>query len=254
MESFLNLFLEVSIVVWIYMTVLFFFALVKKDNSIADIGWGLGFIIAALYSFFKAPTLFTTDILVTSLVILWGLRLSYSIFLRNWGKGEDFRYKTWRENWGKWFLIRSYLQVFLLQGFFMLIIISPVIYINSGVEQNLPLSFLGLAVWIFGFLFETIGDRQLRIFLAKRKDRSQVMDTGLWRYTRHPNYFGEATMWWGIWLISSNYFLLISPFLITLLLRFVSGVPLLEKKMMRNPNFVKYAEKTNAFLPWFPKA
>ena len=235
------------------MTLLFVFALIKKDNSIADIGWGMGFILVALYTFLKPPVLFTTDILVTVLIFLWGIRLSYSIFKRNWGKGEDFRYKKWRKDWGKSFLIRSYLQVFLLQGFFMFLIISPVVYINSGFQQNLLLSFLGLAIWIFGFLFESVGDKQLREFLQNSKNKGKVMDKGLWKYTRHPNYFGEATMWWGIWLISSNVYFLISPVLITLLLRFVSGVPLLEKKMMQRPEFVEYAKKTNAFIPWFPK-
>ncbi len=250
----MELFLEVGLLIWAYMSLLFLFAVVKKDNSIADIGWGLGFVLVAIYTFFKTPIFLTTDILVTTLVLIWGLRLSYSIFRRNWGKGEDFRYKVWRENWGKWFLLRSYLQVFLLQGLFMFIIISPVVYINSGVQQNLFISFLGLSVWIFGFAFESIGDKQLRLFIQKRKNRDDVMDQGLWKYTRHPNYFGEATMWWGIWLISLNFYFLISPILITLLLRFVSGVPLLEKKMLQNPKFVEYAKKTSAFIPWFPRS
>ncbi len=254
MEDFFNLLLQSALLVWVYMTVLFVFALIKKDNSIADIGWGLGFILVAFYTFLQPPVFFTTDVLVTILVFLWGVRLSNSIFKRNWGKGEDFRYKKWRKEWGKLFLIRSYLQVFILQGFFMLIIISPVIYINSGVEQNFFLSFLGLGIWIFGFLFETIGDKQLRVFIQTRKNRDDVMDKGLWKYTRHPNYFGEAVMWWGIWLISFNVFLLVSPVLITVLLRFVSGVPLLEKKMMQNPKFVQYAKRTSPFIPWFPKS
>ncbi len=247
-------FLESAVLILIYMTALFVFALIKKDNSIADIGWGFGFVLVALYTFLKSPTFFTTDILVTVLVLIWGIRLSGSIFQRNWGKGEDFRYKKWREEWGKFFLIRSYLQVFILQGFFMFVIVSPVIYINSGMEQNLLLSFLGLGLWVFGFLFEGLGDRQLRYFLKTRKNKDDVMDKGLWKYTRHPNYFGEATMWWGIWLVSFNYYLLISPLLITILLRFVSGVPLLEKKMMQNPKFVEYSKKTNVFFPWFSKA
>lgn len=253
----LTIFLQVGLLIWFYMTVLFIFALFKKDNSLADIGWGLGFIIATLYSFFRVSWWSFAGMVVTLLIIIWGSRLSYHIFKRNWGKGEDYRYQKWREEWGQWFVLRSYLQVFLLQGLLMFVIVSAVININANISTKIWPVFIGLFIWLFGFVFEAVGDRQLRIFLANANNRGKIMQTGLWRYTRHPNYFGEAVMWWGIWVVGLSFpygwVFIWSPLLITFLLRFVSGVPMLEKKMVDNPAFIEYMKHTNTFIPWFYK-
>ncbi len=262
MNEIYTLFSEVAVFILVYMTLVFFVALLKRDNGIVDIGWGIGFILVSFYAFLQTAPYFT-DLIVTILVFIWGLRLSYNIFLRNWDKEEDFRYKNWRESWGKIFILRSYFQIFIFQGIMMFLIVSPVLYINIAAETNTLFLILGTLVWLIGFLFETVGDEQLRQFKANPENKGKVMQYGLWKYTRHPNYFGEAVMWWGIWIITFGVFysdvvqpwyFLVSPVLITFLLRFVSGVPLLEKKMMEREEFVEYAKKTNPFVPWFPKS
>ena len=147
----------------------------------------------------------------------------------------------------------------MLQGLFLLIISSPVILINHSQQQGLQLlDYLGTIIWITGFLFESVGDYQLAQFIKKQKNKGNIMKYGLWKYTRHPNYFGEATMWWGIYIIALSlprgFWLVISPLTITLLLLFVSGFPMLEKKFADNPNFRNMPGKTSKFFPWFPKS
>lgn len=244
--------------VFVYMTFLFVIAVIKRDNSIVDIGWGIGFIIVALLTFFTTGSYMPRQIVITALVIAWGSRLSGHIYMRNKGKPEDFRYASWRKRWGKFFYIRSFFQIYMLQGLLLLIISVPVIIINAcSCTGLLPLDLIGIAVWLFGFFFEAVGDQQLKAFLKDPKSRGKVMDKGLWKYTRHPNYFGEATMWWGIFLISMAprylWWNIISPLTITFLLLLVSGVPMLEKKMMKDRKYREYARKTSKFFPWFPK-
>jgi len=177
---------------------------------------------------------------------------------RNRGRGEDYRYANWRRTWGRWFVPRSFLQIFMLQGFFLMIIAIPLILINRpGAGGLRPLDFVGAAVWILGFLFEAVGDFQLRAFKADPANKGRIMDIGLWRYTRHPNYFGEAVMWWGIFLVAlsapGGWAAIVSPLVITGLLLRVSGVTLLEKKYAGNPAYADYVRRTSAFVPWFPK-
>ena len=244
--------------VFIYMNLLFVIALIRKDNYIADIAWGIGFILVAALTFFLERGSTPRQILANALVLIWGLRLAAHIFIRNRKRGEDFRYAQWRKNWGKWFLIRSYLQVFILQGILLLVICYQVMLINHSDEGGLtPLDFLGTVGWLAGFLFEAIGDYQLLKFKSKKENKGKVMTLGLWKYTRHPNYFGEATIWWGIFLIAlsvkSGWIAILSPVVITTLLLRVSGVTLLEKKYEGNPEYAEYIRKTNVFIPWFPK-
>jgi len=247
-----------GLAVFIYMTLLFLISMAKKDNSIADIGWGVGFILVAFLTFFLEPGFEVRHVLVTGLVLIWGIRLAVHILMRNKGKGEDFRYAKWRKEWGKYFVIRSFLQVFMLQGLMMLVISYQVILVNSSEKPGLNLlDILGLIVWLFGFLFETVGDFQLLKFKRKKENKGKIMKSGLWRYTRHPNYFGEATMWWGIFLISLSVPLgwtaVVSPVVITFMLLRVSGVTMLEKKYKGNKEFEEYVRRTSAFIPWFPK-
>jgi steroid 5-alpha reductase family enzyme len=263
MSVFLNELMRCGAVVLAYMTVWYLVARIKKDNSVADIAWGLGFVLVAGYTFFFRRTSLFLPLLVTLLVAIWGLRLSFHIFRRNRKKGEDPRYAAWRASWGRSFVWRSYLQVFLLQGFFLLVIASPFILVNTyrwtfppgnhghGVWQS------GLLVWIAGFVFEAFADAQLARFKRDPANRGKIMDRGLWRYSRHPNYFGESLMWWGIFLIAMEvpygWTTVASPALITFLLVRVSGVPLLEKRYAGNAEFQAYARRTSAFFPWFPK-
>lgn len=244
--------------VFVYFLIFFIVALIIKNNSIVDIGWGMGFVLIGISTLFVNQNFSLRSILVTILVTLWGGRLAYHIIKRNWGKPEDFRYAKWRKDWGKWLIPRAFLQVFMLQGFLMLVIASSVIYINYYSESALGiLDYLGLGIWLIGYYFEVVGDRQLKDFLAKPENKGKIMKEGLWQYTRHPNYFGEATMWWGIFLIAlsvpGSFITIISPLTITVLLLFVSGVPLLERSMQDNPDFQIYMKETNKFFPWFPK-
>lgn len=165
---------------------------------------------------------------------------------------------AFRKAWGKWVVPRAFLQVYMLQGALMFLIALPFILLEGAAKPvNAVLYVIGLFVFATGFAFESIGDAQLKAFLKQPENRGKIMSTGLWRYTRHPNYFGEATLWWGIFLIALSGgvtpFALIGPVTITLLLLFVSGVPLLEKSMKDKPGYAEYAAKTSIFVPWFPK-
>lgn len=253
-SEFLSTLVFAAVVIWIYMTAWFLFALMIKRNDVADVAWGFGFVVAGVAGLIKTQSYSFTSILVSILLLMWGLRLSWHIAQRNIKKPEDYRYKAWRDSWGKWFIVRSYLQIFMLQGFLMLIIVSPVFiihtYSNDGV---LPLTVLGTVLWVFGFLFESTGDKQLKEFLSKPKNKGHVMNQGLWKYTRHPNYFGEVTQWWAIGIIalSFNYgwLGLVGPAAITFLIVKVSGVPLLENKYSDNPEYQKYKARTSMLIP-----
>ena len=249
--------------VFVYMTFWFIVALILKDNSVADIAWGLGFVLVALFTFPWTGPHFEA-LIATPLVAVWGLRLAWHIFLRNRKRGEDPRYAAWRMKWGPSFVWRSYFQIFLLQGFFLIIMASPIILINAN--PHVPalsdnglggIWLLGLLLWSVGFLFEAVGDAQLSRFKKDPANRGRIMTRGLWSLTRHPNYFGESLMWWGIFLIALEvpwgWTTVVSPVLITLLLTRVSGIPMLEKRYAGNPEFEAYARRTRAFVPWFPK-
>lgn len=246
----------VSLLVFCYMTVWFFIALILKRNDVADIAWGIGFVLVAVSLFITYGFAFDRGLLATVLVLIWGTRLAYHIFKRNIKKPEDKRYAAWRIAWGNWFVIRSYVQIFMLQGVLLILVVSPVIIINTyrGGAWNL-LDLFGLAVWIFGFYFESVGDRQLRNFLSNPENKGKILNTGLWKYTRHPNYFGEVTQWWGLGIIALSVPFgligLIGPLTITFLILKISGVPMLEKSMEENPLFDEYRKTTSKFLPNF---
>ncbi len=237
----------------------FLFGQLLKNNSIVDPLWGIGFVIVAWYGLAQAQVVSLTHFVVTLLVSVWGIRLATHIFHRNLGKGEDWRYKEWREQWGNRALLIAYGKVYLTQGLLMWVIAQPIIYVNSHDVSTLGFYTLsaGLIVWLVGFFFESVGDKQLRQYIKQKPPKDKILRTGLWRYTRHPNYFGEATMWWGIWIIAMGslpfaWWLVISPLTITFLLTKVSGVPLLEKKMMKDPAYRAYARKTSKFFPRKP--
>jgi steroid 5-alpha reductase family enzyme len=247
-----------ALAVFLYMTGFFIAALIKKDNSIVDIGWGPGFILVAVLTFFLQEGWVLRHWLVTGLVIIWGFRLAVHIALRNWGRGEDKRYARWRREWGKWLVPRSFVQIFLLQAILLIIISYSIILVNHSRHAGLTwLDAVGALIWCIGFSFEAAGDYQLVRFRANPENRGKIMQSGLWRYTRHPNYFGESMMWWGLFIIALNvaygWTAVVSPLVITLLLLKVSGVGLLEKSYSGNPEYQAYARRTNAFIPWFPK-
>ncbi len=251
-----NTFLVAALTVLVYMTAVFLVALRHKDNSIADVAWGPGFIIVALSTLILCGSFSPRQLIVTGLVFIWGLRLSIRIYLRNRGKGEDERYRKWRKEWGKTFVIRSYFQVFLLQGGVLLLNITPVLFINTSAAGNPGfLDLLGVLVWILGFGFESVSDWQLDTFIKNPDNRGRIMDQGLWRYSRHPNYFGEVTMWWGIYILALpvpwGWASIIGPLTISYIILCVSGVPMTERFMQDNPAFADYKRRTSAFIPWF---
>lgn len=248
-----------AVEIFLFMNLIFIIAVLMKNNGIVDIAWGTGFALTALFNFFYQPGFTIRQIIVTVLIVFWGTRLSFYIFNRNKNKPEDFRYANWRKKWGKFWLIRTYFDVFMVQGFFMFVIVSPVFILHndSGRIGLGILEIIGILIWIIGFLFQSVGDYQMKKFKQSIDNKGKIITSGLWQYTRHPNYFGESAMWWGIFLIilriENGVWGIISPVVITFLLLFVSGVPLLEKKYKDNPQFQEYAKRTSMFIPWFPK-
>jgi steroid 5-alpha reductase family enzyme len=251
--SIINAYLLSLLIIIIYMSLWFLVSVIKKRNDIADTAWGLGFILIAILSLIFGGNISLKTALTTTLILIWGFRLSIHIYRRNINKKEDYRYKEMRDKWGDKFFLNSYIKVFLIQGFFLSIIVYEVVAINLFSRDGFSLvDALGVLVWLFGFVFESISDKQLASFLNK-KDRPKVLNTGLWKYSRHPNYFGEVVMWWGIYIISFStpyYFVtILSPLLITFLITKVSGIPLLEKKYEGNIEYEEYKKKTSVFIP-----
>jgi steroid 5-alpha reductase family enzyme len=236
------------------------FSVIKRDSGMVDTFWGLGFVLVAWNTFAHCDGYIWRNLLISILTTVWGFRLALHIYNRNLNKGEDPRYKTFREKAGKSYWFTSLFKVFLLQGILLWVISLS---LQAAQMEHAPEAWtiqdtLGMGVWIIGFCFESIGDHQLAKFKADPANKGKVMDRGLWAYTRHPNYFGESLIWWGIFLIAmsnpANVWTIISPALITFLLLRVSGVTLTERTILDNrPNYRSYMERTSAFIPWFPK-
>jgi len=188
------------------------------------------------------------------------LRLTIYLAIRNIGKGEDYRYQQFRKQYGEnrywWF---SYFQVFLLQGALILIVSIPLLAIHTSNSSGelYWLDYISIIIWLIGFSFEAGGDYQLYNFKKNTKNKGKVLNTGFWKYTRHPNYFGDSAVWWSFALFSiaaGGYWQVIGAIIMTLLIIKVSGVALLEKTLnITKPKYKEYIEKTNSFLPWFPK-
>lgn len=240
---------------FMYATVLFIISIIIKRNDIADIAWGFAFVLVALFQLIHGH-IHLLSIIIFSLVCIWGVRLSLHIYLRNHGKPEDFRYKKWRKEWGKNFYWRSYLQVYLLQCLFVLILSLPIIVIGSIESSHFTVfAAIGLIMWIMGFYFQAVGDYQLRRFSENKYNVGKFISSGLWKYSRHPNYFGEIVMWWSVFIITlpepMTWLGIISPMTITILIRYVSGVPMLEEKYKDNESYQQYKKKTPMLIPKF---
>lgn len=228
----------------------------KHDVSIVDSMWSLFFLLMTIVYVGNASALGGRATLMLFLVALWAVRLSFFITLRNWGESEDRRYQAIRRDHEPNFWLKSLYLVFGLQAILAWVISLPLL---GATLSPAPLNWLdiaGIALWLFGFAFEAIGDQQLASFKADPRNAGQVMDRGLWRYTRHPNYFGEACLWWGFGLIAlaaGAWWGLIGPALVTFLLLRVSGVKLLESDIgERRPAYADYIRRTNAFFPGPP--
>jgi steroid 5-alpha reductase family enzyme len=233
-------------------------SLVAKDASIVDRFWGIAFIVIASAASAAGDGYEMRARLVVLLVALWGLRLSFYITVRNLGAGEDYRYRAMRREWGKQFPLASLFTVFLLQGLIAWIVSLPV---QAAIAADTPaqltlLDMLGVLVWTTGFLFETVADWQLARFKDDPRNRGRLLDRGLWQYTRHPNYFGDALQWWGLWLFAAAtgaWWTAVGPALMTFLLLRVSGVSLLEKRLRSSkPEYEEYCRRTSAFFPMRP--
>ena len=250
----MNPYLLAAGVVFVYFTTFFIVAQVKHDNSIVDIGWGLGFVILSWVLWLNNSS--GLRWIIPILVSIWGLRLSYHIFKRNHGKPEDFRYVDMRKKWGERQKINAFFKVFMLQGVLQYIVAMTIISYGSEIRHIL-LVYLGVGIFVLGFIFESVGDKQLKVFKKNPQNKGKLIETGLWKYTRHPNYFGEATLWWGIFLVgiglSAPWFSFIGAATITYLVRYISGVPLLENKYANRPDFIAYKEKTPVFIPFIGK-
>lgn len=244
----------IALLIFVYMTAWFVISVILKRNDVADVAWGLGFVVSAWILYLMNSVGNTRASIVLVLVTIWGLRLTYHIFMRNIKKSEDSRYATWRIEWKKYFYVRSYLQVFILQGVLMFLILIPVSLVNINATSGInALDVVGIFVWILGFYFESVGDSELKKFLSNPDNKGGILNTGLWKYTRHPNYFGEVAQWWGVWIITLSvpygYVAILGPLTITFLILKVSGVPLLERKMSQNPLFDQYIRSTSKFIP-----
>ncbi len=231
-------------------------SLALKDASIVDIFWGLGFVVVAWTGYFNTSGFAPRKLLLTTLVTIWGVRLALYLFWRNHGKGEDYRYQAMRKRI-KNFPLLSLFIVFIFQGVLIWLISLPIQFAQTRSEELTAFDFIGVALWAIGLTFEAVGDWQLAHFKADPNNKGQVMNRGLWRYTRHPNYFGDALLWWGIFCFAlpSGWWMIVSPLVMMTLLLKISGVALLEKTLAKTkPQYEAYVRQTNAFLPWFPKA
>jgi len=249
----LSLFFLTSSVTLFLFFLTFLLAITIRNNSIVDILWGLGFVAIAVVVYYFGSDSFVSQ-LIFGYVLIWGLRLSLHILLRNWGKGEDFRYATWRKDWGKAWMIRSFFQIFLVQWGLMQLVSIPIVLGITGDLTIAPwMQYLGMFLWLTGFFFEAVGDYQLTMFKKKKSSKGKLMTTGLWSRTRHPNYFGEATLWWGIAVlaygVTGNLYSFVGPLVIDFLLLFVSGIPMLEAKYQGRADWRAYAKKVPAFFP-----
>ena len=251
--------LEAAITISCVMVATWLVSLVLKNASIVDIVWGLGFVITSWVLALTIDGDSTRQILLAVMVGLWGLRLGGYLAKRNIGHGEDWRYKAMRKKKGARFGLISLVTVFGLQGVLMWIVSLPVMFGNSDATPGVgPLAVIGVMVWAVGLSFEAIGDWQLVQFKKDPNNAGKVMQTGLWSLTRHPNYFGDALLWWGIGIVGaetgSGVIGFIGPVVMTVLLLRVSGVPMLERSLMkRREGYAEYAARTSSFIPRPPK-
>lgn len=235
-------------------------SLVYKNVTLVDSLWGLGFVLIVWITFGMTGGYYGRKVLMASLTTIWGVRLSAHLTWRNWGKGEDHRYGSWRQAGGDHFWIISLFKVFLLQALFLWVIALVIQYGQVSPEPAhwIWLDFLGFIVWLVGFIFESVSDWQLARFKADSANSSKVMDRGLWSYSRHPNYFGESLIWWGLFLIAlstpGSWWTVISPLTITAVLLKMTGIPLMENSIVdTRPGYRDYIRRTPAFFPWFPR-
>lgn len=257
---FASIYFPAFLVIMSLMTTLWVVSIFLKNTSIVDPFWSVGFMLACIYYYTQAEGYAPRQLIVLTLTLVWGLRLFGYLSWRNWGKGEDFRYQEFRRRYGPerywWF---SFFQVFLLQGVLAWLISAPLLGAQAYATNNSlnVLDYMGILIWLIGFIFEAGGDWQLARFKANPANKGKLLTTGLWRYTRHPNYFGDSAVWWGFGLLAlagGSYLPVLGSILMTLLIIRVSGVALLEKTLTQTkPGYEEYIRRTSSFIPRPPK-
>lgn len=249
----------VALALLVYFVLWFIISKIKGKYSLVDIAWGGGFVVVAWTGFLTTFSVTAQSITILILVTIWGVRLFWHLARRNWNKPEDYRYVNMRKRWGTTLVnLKAFLNVFVLQGVLLFIIALPITHSFANESEEFAWwQMLGIVIWIIGFIFEVGGDLQLENFKKNPANKGKLLTTGFWSVTRHPNYFGEALSWWGVFLVAltqmTDFWLITSPIVITLLLLFVSGVPLLEKKYQGRKDFEAYANKTSKFFPFIGK-
>lgn len=257
-------YLLIYVILLIHFIIWFIISQIKKNNGLIDIAWGSGIVVSAIASLFISNEFNILKIVITIITVFWGLRLSSYLFVRNFNKPEDYRYQKMRNKWQTKLKTKAFFKVFLLQSVLNYLIGLPVIltnlqigYINSSLSSLVLI--IGVTIFMIGFIIESLADYQLKKFKNDSKNKGKILTSGLWKYSRHPNYFGESLLWIGIFIVSQAQLSLfsligiISPILITLFVRYVSGVPILERRYKDNLEYQEYAKKTAIFIPLPPK-
>ena len=257
------------LILFLYLVIAFIVGTVKKNNGLMDVFYGPGYFVIAVSSlilyFIANNEINIRQIIVTLLVFIWALRLATYVYIRNRGKPEDYRYQAMRRRWKTNIVLKSFIRVYIFQGIVIFIVSFPVWFINIinnySVESFLDFFgitlWLGGIIWLIGFLFETIGDYTLYKFLQKPENKGEIMDRGVWKLSQHPNYFGEVTQWWGIYVIALGapfgFITILGPIFITYMIINVSGIRLLDKRFESDDKYADYKKRTSVFFPWFPK-
>lgn len=242
-----------ALVVLFYVIFLYVFALARRNHRLIDRGWGLGILLAAAVPLLLRDQVQLRQVVILVLIATWATRLYAHAMLRG---DKSHSHVSWRDRWGEYGWFIAFFRVFILQGVLMFIVALPIIVVNTltGPGPNW-LDALGILVWLSGFLWEVLADHQLERFRQNPANRGHILMTGLWRYSRHPNYFGEIIQWWGIWLLAlsvpGGWLTVISPLLVAFLLLKVSGIPLLETHLRQNPEFREYSRRTPVLIPRF---
>ncbi len=247
----------------LFMSIVFGIAWSAKRTDVVDVAWGLVFIVIAVTSWLLSeysPEIgWNIQTITFGLVAVWGLRLAITLLLRTVGRSEDNRYVELRKTWRGDLALNTYLRIFVVQALLAVVIsVSVIVILVSPVKEPGIYAYIGAGVWAIGFVFEVLGDWQLKQFIMNPKNKGKLLTSGLWNYTRHPNYFGESMMWWGIFIIALSTYVgwigIISPVIITFLLLFVSGVPMAEVASSRRKGWKQYAAHTSKFLPLPPQS
>ena len=264
--------------IFVFLIIMYFIEIANTNYGLIDVVWSVNFILATVVSFvyttIRYQSIYISQIIITALILIWGIRLSYYLAKRNIGKPEDRRYKELREKWGKSANFKAFFIVNMLQALWAAIIVSPIVVANSvypdvrpgwivfdgNAAELIPLV-IGTVFWLIGFYFETVGDRQLRAFVKNPDNKGKIIESGLWKYTRHPNYFGEITMSLSLFIIVislaiSNpliWITIIGPIIYTLLIYFVTGVKRSEDYLKTKNGYEQYMERTGILIPLPPK-